>query len=135
MNNNKFVNWVFMSTRIFLAMSLFSIVFILASCGNEKIDFDKELGFIIDDARLVNNIFSISISKDGEINNENYYRYTFEGKTHNVFSITSSVTSLLVGIAIDQGHIESVNQSIGDYIDLSAYENSEELEEITIKNL
>ena len=136
MKKKKLINWVFMYTRICLAISLFSIVFILTSCGKEEVvDFEKELDLILEDARLVNNIFSISISKDGEITSENYYRYTSEVQAHNVFSVTKSITSLLVGIAIDQGYIDSVNQSIGDYIDLSIYNNSEELETITIKNL
>ena len=33
-----------------------------------------------------------------------------------VFSVTKSIVSLLVGIAIDEGYIESENQRIGDFI-------------------
>lgn len=50
----------------------------------------------------------------------------------NIFSCTKSIVSLLIGIAIDEGYIKSVNQSIGDFLPefAQAPENK-----ITIRNL
>ena len=46
--------------------------------------------------------------------------------------MTKSIVSLLVGIAIDQGYIESVDQAVGDYLE----EFSEgDLSKLSIRNL
>lgn len=40
-----------------------------------------------------------------------------EQKLHKLNSVTKSVLSILIGIAIDQGDIQSVKQPISDYFD------------------
>ncbi len=91
---------------------------------------------ILDDAAEIESIYNILISKDGELIKERYYDgYQTQTSHNNVYSVTKSVTSLLLGIAIDKGYIDSVDQSIGDFIDLSSYDNSEELAEIKIWHL
>lgn len=54
---------------------------------------------------------------------------------HSVFSVSKSITSACIGIAIDQGFIENVHQSIFDY--LPEYENLklDGKEKITIEHL
>ena len=66
---------------------------------------------------------------------ERYFNNNDFQNDNNIFSVTKSITSLLVGIAIDKGYIESVNQSIGDYIDLDAYETDYDLSLIKIEHL
>jgi CubicO group peptidase (beta-lactamase class C family) len=74
------------------------------------------------------NIHSLVIIKDGKLVFEEYFpgekfnlgQYTGEmgfdrDDTHNLCSVTKSVTSALVGIAIDQGLIESVDAKVFDF--------------------
>lgn len=55
---------------------------------------------------------------------------------HDVASITKSITSLLVGIAIDKGYIKSVNQKITDFFpEEESLFNSDYKKDITIEHL
>jgi len=56
------------------------------------------------------------IIKNDTIIYENYYRGYDRSKISTFFSVTKSVTSLLVGIAVDEGHIKSVHDLVLDYI-------------------
>ncbi len=94
-----------------------------------------ELNSIYESFDELDHLLSISITQHGERVSEEYFSYANESTTNNIFSDTKSIESLLVGIAIDEGYIVSVDDSIGDYIDLSGYENKEQLEEIQIKHL
>ncbi len=96
---------------------------------------NSELDKIYESFEELSQILSISITQNGERIDETYFRHAKETTTNNIFSDTKSITSLLVGIAIDEGYIKSVDESIGEYVDLSGYENKEQLEEITIKHL
>ena len=49
------------------------------------------------------------------------------------WSVAKSITSLLIGIAIDQGHIGSLDTKASEH--LSAWENNDDLKEITIGQL
>lgn len=50
----------------------------------------------------------------------------------NTFSVSKSLVSLLIGIAIEEGHIKSVDQSVGDFLADFSYGDKSK---ITIKNL
>ena len=54
---------------------------------------------------------------------------------HHLMSSTKSVTSALIGIAIDLGFIQSVHQSIFDYLPEHRHLATEGKEEITIEHL
>jgi len=54
--------------------------------------------------------------KNDTIVYEQYYRGYDRSKISTFFSVTKSVTSLLVGIAVDEGLIKSVHDPITDYI-------------------
>ncbi len=54
---------------------------------------------------------------------------------HNVHSVTKSITSVCIGIAIDKGFIESVNQSIFEYLPDHQMYRSDGRENITIEHL
>jgi len=56
------------------------------------------------------------IIKNDTIIYEHYYRGYDCSKISTFFSVTKSVTSLLVGIAVDEGHIKSVHDPVTDYI-------------------
>lgn len=61
------------------------------------------------------NINGIVIVKNGSIAYENYYKGYKDSDVHHVASVTKSVVSALVGIAIDQGYIKSVDQKVLEY--------------------
>lgn len=58
-----------------------------------------------------------------------------ENEPHNIHSVGKSITSASVGIAIDRGFIESVNQSIFDYLPDHQRFRIEGKEAITIEHL
>ena len=77
-------------------------------------------------------LHSLLISHNGELVVEQYFNGVDRWQRANVKSVSKSVLSALVGIAIEQGHIESVDQPIaGYYGDLLA----EPKRAITIGNL
>lgn len=61
-------------------------------------------------------IDSAIMVKNGYIIFEEYYQNSDERTYHTVYSITKSVTSFLVGIAIDQGLIADVQQPIAELL-------------------
>ena len=54
---------------------------------------------------------------------------------HPVMSVTKSITSTCIGIAIDEGFIESVHQSIFDYLPEHQHLNTDGKDKITIEHL
>lgn len=95
---------------------------------------DKLIDEYIDDFE-VSNMISLSITKDHELVYEKFYNSASESFQFNVFSVTKSVTSLLLGIAIDEGYIDSVHDTIDQYIAIEEYELPDEFDEITIHHL
>ncbi len=65
--------------------------------------------------REVENIHSLLILKDGKLVFEEYFYGYDKDKTHMTASVTKSVVSLLVGIAIDQGFIPGVDKKVMDF--------------------
>jgi CubicO group peptidase (beta-lactamase class C family) len=55
--------------------------------------------------------------------------------SHHIKSDTKSIISILIGIALDQGFIESVHQSIFDYLPEHQHLNTEGKDKITIEHL
>lgn len=55
------------------------------------------------------NIAGIAVVKDGNTVYENYFNGYGKEDTLHVASVTKSILSALIGIAIDKGFIESVN--------------------------
>ncbi|GAB6106669.1 serine hydrolase domain-containing protein [Fusibacter bizertensis] len=58
------------------------------------------------------NINGIVIVKNGYIVHERYYNGYTETDVHHVASVTKSITSALIGIAIDKGAIKSVDEKV-----------------------
>jgi len=96
-------------------------------------------------------VHSILIFKDDKLVLEEYFTgYTFEwdapnhhgewmtwdrSMEHEIMSVTKSITSICIGIAIDNGFIESVHQSIFDYLPEHQHLNTDGKEKITIEHL
>ena len=82
------------------------------------------------------NVNSVLIQRNNTtVLNANFYPQKAE-YLHDVASITKSITSLLVGIAIDKGYIKNVDQKISDFFPNSKFLfNSDYKKEITINHL
>ena len=61
------------------------------------------------------NMNGIIIVRKGYVVYENYFRRKNNASTYNVASVTKSITSALVGIAIQKGYIESVDERVVDF--------------------
>lgn len=97
------------------------------------------------------NIHSVLIVKDQKLVYEKYfqgykYDYMAEGlrgeliqfdkeTTHNIASTTKSITSLLVGLAIDKGFIEDSKSKVFSFFPTYSMLNDSEKERITVSNL
>ena len=130
--------------KAFVVLLLLIFTFSLSSCKKDDLsslderfdeDFLVELNDILEDAERINNIYGVSISYEGEIVSEKYFGIMDAESDNNVYSVTKSVISLLVGKAIEEGYIDSLDQSISDFIDLDAYDTVDDLSVITIKHL
>ena len=74
------------------------------------------------------------VIKNDTIIYEQYYRGYDRSKISTFFSVTKSVTSLLVGIAIDEGYIKSVHDLVIDYIPVLK-EGDPRFQKLTIEHL
>ena len=61
------------------------------------------------------NITGIIVLKNGKTLYENYFNGYTACNTVHVYSVTKSVFSMLIGIAIDKGYIKSVDQKVLDF--------------------
>ncbi len=95
---------------------------------DEMSTYIEKEGFAIDNILIVRN---------GYIVFEQYLNPEYNQSTlHPIFSCTKSVLSALIGIAIDKGYIESVDQKILDFFPNQTFANPDPRKEnITIKNL
>ena len=75
---------------------------------------------------------SFIVIKDDSIIFETYWNEFNQSTPTNSFSAAKSLVSLLVGVAIKEGHIKSVNQRVGDFLEEF---KSGEKSKISIRNL
>jgi CubicO group peptidase (beta-lactamase class C family) len=59
---------------------------------------------------------SVLVVRGGELVVERYYHGSAAAEYHNVFSVTKSVTSALVGIALGDHRIRSLHQTVGELL-------------------
>ena len=73
---------------------------------------------ILNDYKSKNNlnILQVVAYKDNKLEIEAYRNDFNRSDTMNVMSVTKSVASILLGIAIDKGYIKSVDEKIMDYL-------------------
>ena len=68
-------------------------------------------------------INSVIVIKDGELLVELYYNGADRESTHNVRSVSKTFTATILGIAVDEGYIKSIDQPLSDFYDLTTYDN------------
>ena len=68
-------------------------------------------------------IHGLVVTRNGYIVEEEYWSYYSETSTHHIFSCTKSFTSTLIGIAIKEGFIDNVSQTVLDFFPDMTIEN------------
>ncbi|WP_105615486.1 serine hydrolase domain-containing protein [Vallitalea okinawensis] len=83
-----------------------------------------------------NNTTGIVVLKDGKILYEKYFNeYSATNAVH-VASVTKSILSALIGIAIEKGHIKSIEQKVLDFFpDYTVKAGEKTIQSITIKDM
>src|SRR5574344_524604 len=81
-------------------------------------------------------IAGVIVQRDNEIVFENYYNGYNQNDTIHVASVTKSIISALIGIAIDKGLITGAEQNILDFFHGYEFKRGEKtIRKITIKDL
>ena len=81
------------------------------------------------DEHHFSNMDSIIVVKNGFIVKEAYFGLYEQNDIHAIWSITKSVTSILIGIAIDEGYIEGVEENVLEFFSDREIANVDELKE------
>lgn len=91
--------------------------------GNSSIEWAKAINYnknpISDSLRRTlerNESVAFLVIKNDSIQHEEYWDNYTDTTLSNPFSVTKSIVSLLIGIAIDEGKIKSVDQLVGDFL-------------------
>lgn len=92
----------------------------------------------IDTAASVKNnrqLYSVVVSQNGRFVFEQYFNGKSGGELYNNQSLTKSVMSLLIGIAIDKGYIPSVDEKIVKYFPQLKQDTDKRKQDITIRQV
>jgi CubicO group peptidase (beta-lactamase class C family) len=107
---------------------LIFISFLLFSCHKEESNRfpladqyninGEQLTLAFDEFKTVEGALSLIVCREGTIVAEEYTNYNSYGadSIKNIMSVTKTFTGVLVGLAIDKGYIESVNDPISKYL-------------------
>jgi CubicO group peptidase (beta-lactamase class C family) len=120
---------------------------ILASCSPRQapaptptpVDY-QELERAIEDelttgSVALDNVRSVLVSVDGESKVSHYrHGFTAEHSTH-VWSVTKSVVATLVGIAISEGILDSLDQTLGELLPEHRSSMSSSVAAVTLRQL
>lgn len=104
----------------------------------EKVKLDKQKIIEIDAVirKEYGNTNGILVTKNGYIAFERYYNGYGSDDAHHLTSVTKSVLSALIGIAIERNYIKSIDQRILDFFPEYNCDSSEDLKgKITIRHL
>jgi CubicO group peptidase (beta-lactamase class C family) len=81
-------------------------------------------------------ITSVVVIKDGKLLAEEYFNGADRTTLHNTRSVGKTFTSALMGAAIRDGHIRSLDQTLGEFYDLKSFANdSPKKSAVTLKDL
>ena len=106
---------------------VFSILLIIVSffvfCTKDKNPVDNRISIDMnkleeaeESASQIGNIKSLIIQHDTTVLIERYFHGADENYKDDVMSVTKSFISALIGIAIDKGFIQNVDQTLSDYL-------------------
>lgn len=82
------------------------------------------------------NMAGMVIMKEGKAVYEKYFCGCTEADRIHVFSVTKSILSILIGIALDKGYIHSVDQKVLEfYPEYTAKKGEKTIQNVTIKDM
>lgn len=83
-----------------------------------------------------NNTAGIVVVKDGKTVYENYYNDCTPANRVHVYSVTKSIISILIGIALDKGYVQTIDQKVLDFFpDYRVKRKVKTIQNVTLKNL
>ena len=86
--------------------------------------------------RDYSNIAGVVVIKDGKMLYENYFNECTPTSRIHVYSVTKSIISILIGIAMDKGYIKSIDQKVLEFFpDYITKKREKTIQDVTIKNL
>jgi len=74
-------------------------------------------------------IDSVLVVRNGYLVMDAYFAPFDADEPHELYSVTKSVSSMLIGIALDKGYIESVDQPVLDFFPDTTFDNVDDLKE------
>ena len=94
----------------------------------------KELEAVI--RRDYDNMAGIVVRKDGKLLYEQYFHGCTDSSRIHVYSVTKSIVSILIGIAIDKGYIRNVQQKVLEFFpDYTVKRRETTIQHITLEHL
>jgi CubicO group peptidase (beta-lactamase class C family) len=117
--------------KIFLSLTV--VLLLSGSSINEPERVNPD---VVNEIFKIGSVESVLIEKGGELIAESYQGRMNANRTVNIKSASKSILSLLVGIAIEEGYISGVDQTIGEFFpDYFAANPDPGKEAITIDDL
>lgn len=86
-------------------------------------------------AGKIDHLRSLLVSRNGVLVAEEYFGTQAPDSLHEVRSVTKSVTSILIGIAIDRGYLQSVDQPIAEHLGNVSEVSDDAGRSVTIRHL
>ena len=81
-------------------------------------------------------IAGLTVQKGGRLLYEHYFNGSTEQSRLHVYSVTKSIVSILIGIAIDKGYIKSVQQKVLDFFpDYRVKKGEKTIADVTLEHL
>jgi len=74
-------------------------------------------------AGVYKDINSVIVIREGQLLVERYYNGADRDSTHNPRSVGKTFTAAVLGIAIEEGYIDSLDQTLSEFYDLRSFDN------------
>lgn len=119
-------------------MAFFLVIFLITAPVLEEPRSADQSGLSEELERIfeIGTVKSLMIQKEDELLYQEFVGDMSPNSTTNIKSASKSILSLLTGIAIDEGYLEGVDQTIGEFFPDYFRENPDSAKEsITIENL
>ncbi len=101
-------------TKMFFRIPLLLLIGLMASVATAK-EITKTSGSIVDSVFATGPIKSFMLQREGQLIIDAHRMGMQSDRTTNIKSVSKSIISLLVGIAIDRGYLRGVDQPIGEF--------------------
>jgi CubicO group peptidase (beta-lactamase class C family) len=121
------------------SLALAFIMVFITNCSDDssskpEVNY-KKLNEAFSSAQQIENLTSLVVFHNDTIIKEAFFGTGGADVRQSVRSVTKSVMSILIGIAIDKRYLSSIDQTLGEFIDTSVYTISLEKSAIKISHL